>query len=436
MANKLELVLQDALSKAVGLPDQRYTLVINYRGFQMRSLSVVSYRHCENYLDSIFDAIIVDAVFSIKDYSGIMMSGHEDITAILESNGYDGGCAKRSKYRAILLNSDDQRTEGNSDLANSLDVADSQSFATASFQLIDTAAYDIRMRQVGGIFKNTTAANVLKYILSKNMLKGQYSNQENITSINFDNNVYPKVYDTIVIPEGTKLVSVGDYLHNRYGVFTAGFGIYLKSRKWYVYSPYNVVKSKQSVEKIIFINAPVNKYGGSERNYFVDNKTITIIGTGETKMLKTADDAALNEGTGTRFADASQLMEFGALDPTDQKPKMHPKDYMTEYKGVKYNNPFNNTQMVEGRFSSNAAVQSSKMASLAGTIVNSVWENGTMDVFTPGMPVEFIYSKDGNVLKHPGTLLKAELVSQVPANGMVEPRHKNMVALSIFLKPH
>lgn len=434
MANKLDMVIKHALDGAVGLPDMRYILTVNFRGYQMRSISVVSYRHSENYIDNIFEAVMVDAIFSASDYSGIMMSGHEDITAILETVPYAGGTSTRNKYRAILLNSDDQRIEGNTDTSSNLDTINTQSFAVASFQLMDTAAYDLRMRQVGGIFTNVTPSEVLKFILSKNMLHANYSNQENISSISFDDECYPKKYSSVVIPEGTKLVAVGDYLQEKYGIYTTGFGIYLKNKRWFVYSPYNVVKGKRQIKKLVLINAPVNKYSGVEHNFKVEGNTITIVCTGETSMLKTSDTDAMNKGTGTRFADASKLISFGTSDPTDPKPSMHPKEYISEYKGIEYNNSFNNTQMVQGRFSSNPAVPSSKMAASAGTIINTVWNNGLISMLTPAMPVEFIYGKDDKTYTLKGTLLKAELVSSVPSGGIVEPRHRNTVTLSIFLK--
>lgn len=433
MANKLDIVLAGVFEGAVGLPDLKYVLHINYRGHVMTSHAVVSFRRSEDYLENIFTAILVDAVFSAVDYSGIMMAGHEDLTAVLEVTGYTGGVIYRNKYRAVLLNSDDQRIEGNTDSVQSLDVVNEQSIATASFQLIDIAAYDIRMRQVGGIFTNTTAANVLKYILSKNMLKGDYSKSSAVSSINVDSDSFQKVYKQIVIPEGTKLISVGDYLQEHYGIYNTGFGIYLKNSNWYVYPSFNVDKFKKAAEKLIIVNAPSNKYRTPERNFKVDGSTISVVCTGETAMVRATDAAVLNHGTGTRYADVSKLMDFDFNE--DDKPKMQPDAYMTEYQGVDYNNSYKNIQTVKGRFSSNPAVQASNLAATAGIIITTVWEHGRIDILTPGMAVEYVYGVDDQVARLKGTLLKAELISSIPNNGIVEAKHRNVVSLSIFLKP-
>lgn len=431
---KMENILKEALRKAKSFPDMRYTLHLTVGDLQFKSVAVVSYRHTEDYVNNIFDAIIVEALFTSSQFAGVMMYGHENMKATLEAEPYDGGKSITTHYRAILLNNVDQRVEGNTDLLNSMDKIESQSFATASIQLYPVAAYDMRMRQVGGIFKRSTASDILKYVISKNMLHSSYSNEASVSSITFDDDVFPKQYSQLVIPDGTKLTMVGDYLHEHYGIFNNGFGMYLKNRCWYVYAPYNVDKFKRPVDRLVIMNAPANKYRNIEENFFIEGSTVTVIATGETSMLKTSDRDALNHGTGVRFADSGNLMDHSTSDAVNEKPKVLPQDYVTEYTGVNYKNSMKNTPMIDGRFSANPAIQSSKMAASAGTIIQTKWENGNLDLVKPGMAVEFWYGKDDRAYNMRGTVLKADLVSTIPTGGFIEPRHRNVVVFSIFLK--
>lgn len=431
---KFEAVLSNFFSTAKSMPDMNYEIHIHVGDMSAKAVAVVEYRVVEDYVANIFEAIVTSALFTVFDYSALMMAGHEDMYATVISRPYDGGKAFRTKYRAILLNSGDQRVEGNTDLVNNIGKLDQQSFATATFQLISPAAYDIRMRGAGGVFKDTDATSVLKYILSQNMLADSYSKEEAIQSITFDAHPFPTRYSRIVVPDGTELTKLGDYLQDHYGVYGTGFGIFLKDRSWYVYSPYNYDKGKESIDKLIIFNAPPNKYSGIPENILIEGNTVKIAASGDTSMIKTSDTNALNSGTGRRFADSTMLMEYDSNDPANEKPKLEPHRYMTEYTGVEYKNQFKNTKMVDGRFSSNPAKVSSEMAASAGIIVTTVWQNGIMDCLIPGMPVEFIYGVDMDVVTLKGTLLRAEMHSHIPTGGIVEPRHRNSIALSIFLK--
>lgn len=430
MATQFDAMLSQYLSQVEGLPDLDYRAVLSVGSYQIEALRVIAKTERENYLNSMFEEIIVTAVFEPSAYTEIILHGHEDMSMTLITKSFGTNLSKKRTYRAVLVNNRNVKLEGNVQSVDEIRIADQQSISTVQFQLIDPAAYNLRLQEVGGIFKTANTMQVLKYYLSKIRLVDQYAKQSSVAAITSDAVYQTKSFREIVIPEGTKLQALPDLLQRRYGVFNQGMGCFLKNRCWYIFAPYSIAKQTADVDKLVLINVPPTKYRNLERNFVAKGRTYTILCTGETTHQRRSDSEALNLGTGVRYGDTTQLMS--GMSDVSGAPKLTPKAYMSEYRSSNYKNDYNHTPMAG--MVDNPAWYASQLAARGGDIVTVTWERGTTDILTPGMPVRFITAYNDGIKELSGTLLGVEAISSVPLGGMVETRHTTQVRMTLFLK--
>ena len=430
MAIQFDAMLSQYLAQVEGLPDLDYRAILSVGSHQIEALRVIAKTERENYLNGMFEEIIVSLVFEPSAYTEIILHGHEDMSLTLITKSYGTNLSKKRTYRAILVENRNVKLEGNVQSVDEVQLADKQSLSVVNFQLIDPAAYNLRLQEVGGIFKNANTMTTLKYFLSKIRLVDDFAKQSSVAAITADSTYQVKPFQQLVIPDGTKLQALPDLLQRRYGVFNQGIGCFLKNRCWYIFAPYSIAKATVDVDKLVLLNVPPSKYRNLERNFVTKGRTYTILCTGETQHQKRSDSDALNLGTGVRYADSTQLLS--AMTDNSSSPKLTPKSYMTEYRASNYKNDYGHTPMAG--MIDNPAWYASQLAARGGDIMTVTWERGTTDILTPGMPVQFITPYNDGIKQLSGTLIGVEAFSQVPLGGMVETRHTTQVVLTLFLK--
>ena len=430
MAIQFDAMLSQYLAQVEGLPDLDYRAILSVGSHQIEALRVIAKTERENYLNSMFEEILISLVFEPSAYTEIILHGHEDMSLTLITKSYGTNLSKKRTYRAILVENRNVKLEGNVQSVDEVQLADKQSLSVVNFQLIDPAAYNLRLQEVGGIFKNANTMSTLKYFLSKIRLVDDFAKQSSVAAITADSTYQAKAFQQLVIPDGTKLQALPDLLQRRYGVFNQGIGCFLKNRCWYIFAPYSIAKATADVDKLVLLNVPPSKYRNLERNFVTKGRTYTILCTGETRHQKRSDTDALNLGTGVRYADSTQLLS-GMTDKSSS-PKLTPKGYMTEYRSSNYKNDYDHTPMAG--MNNNPAWYASQLAARGGEIMTVTWERGTTDILTPGMPVQFITPYNDGIKQLSGTLIGVEAFSQVPLGGMVETRHTTQVVLTLFLK--
>ena len=430
MAIQFDAMLSQYLAQVEGLPDLDYRAILSVGSHQIEALRVIAKTERENYLNSMFEEIIISLVFEPSAYTEIILHGHEDMSLTLITKSFGTNLSKKRTYRAILVENRNVKLEGNVQSVDEVQLADKQSISVVNFQLIDPAAYNLRLQEVGGIFKNANTMSALKYFLSKVRLVDDFAKQSSVAAITADTTYQAKTFQQLVIPDGTKLQALPDLLQRRYGVFNQGMGCFLKNRCWYIFAPYSIAKATVDVDKLVLLNVPPSKYRNLERNFVTKGRTYTILCTGETQHQKRSDSDALNLGTGVRYADSTQLLS-GMTDKSSS-PKLTPKGYMTEYRASNYKNDYDHTPMAGMIY--NPAWYASQLAARGGDIMKVTWERGTTDILTPGMPVQFITPYNNGIKQLSGTLIGVEAFSQIPLGGMVETRHTTQVVLTLFLK--
>lgn len=426
----IDQVLSEHLKRAVGFPQLDITATVVVGGVSFEAMAVVAITRRERYIDDVFEDSTITLATTPSQYTELIQNGHENITIVVNRRPYSGGTIVSNRYRAVLKNYTDTKLEGNQAHSNESGEADKMSFSTVSFQLIPISAYDLRLREVGGIFRDAMAYQVIEYFLSKLLLKDTYSREEYVGRIETDKGMLDKRYSALVVKEGIPLLSMVDYIDHHYGVSTAGIGWFLKRQVWYVFRPYDTLKYQEDVEKLTVINAPPSRYSQLEKNYTKIGKTLTVACTGETRHIKHSDMQALNGGVGLRFASLDAIMPTGESNSL----VVDPKDYITSVRTRDYGNEYNRVATSSERFTDNIGKELSKLAFQAGEVVETIWENGSIDLLVPGMATKFIFEKNGKLMTMHGTLLSAEELTNIPHGGLIDRRYVANVKLTLFLK--
>jgi len=426
--------LDQCISESTGMPEFNFSAEIAVGTYRYNAMNVVSVTKRQMYLQDMFETAMISLTMQPSEYTELVLYGHEDMAIKLSQTPYTGGETITRTYRAVLTKHQDAQLEGNVANIGEAGLQDQMSISVVTFQLLSEAAFNLRLREVGGIFQSVTAASVLKHLLATTRLVDKFSESDSVATVTVDANVSTRVFNSIKLPEGLPFLAMADYLQDKYGLFSQGMGCFLKDRSWYVFAPFGLAKQTTDVFRLVVFNAPSGKYRSLDRNLKIVGKTMTVVATGFTNQAKNSDKEAMDGGTGVRYGHLRAIDSGTSSSDETVDPTRTPANYMTEYRSSTYNNPYQKTATSKHRFSDNPLKESSNLARRGGDIVTVVWEQGTMDLLVPGMPVTFHYGKNGKIQTKKGTLIGAEMTSNIPLGGLIEPKHHTTVKLTMFLK--
>jgi hypothetical protein len=422
------------LTRAVSLPSFRYDAEVSVSGMRFKSVAVTALTERHLYLENLFEDIQVTVAMQASHYTELVLHGHEDMTMKLTQRPYEGGTPYTKEYHAVIISHQDGKRDGNITDVAEPGALDLTTFSVITFQLITSAAFDLRLREIGAIYPNCCAVDVLRHYLAKTRLHDRLSQTEAVATVTVEPGASQRKFNPIKIPEGTRFMAFPDYLQREYGIYAQGLGCFLRGLEWHIFAPFNITKRDYDIPRLVVFNAPPARYRDVPKNFHIVGKTVTVIATGETKHRRYSDEDALNGGTGVRYADMRSINgNTSTSDPTVD-PERLPEQYMTEYRGSRHLKDIQNTVTSSTRFSDNPLVIASVMAQRGGEVVDVTWLHGTLEPLRPGMPTTFYYGANGVLKQRYGTLLSAELVSSIPQKGFIEPEHRNVVRLSLFLK--
>lgn len=434
MRSAFQIMLEDNINKCVSFPKLKYRLTFILNGMNIQAVNVSDLVIIEDYITNLFTTGFIEVTVEPSVYHTVLQYARSNIQLKLDTFVSSGsGVVRTDYYYGFLLDTSNPQLDSNVAALQDIDRMDATSLMSISLQIIEPSCYYLMGNEIDGcMFNNATASDVYKYILSQQMLREDFSSDKAIGSITFDSETVNTTYSVIEIEDGTPFVNIGDELQRIYGIYNQGFGVFLKNLQWQIFAPYNLKKDITNVERLVIINAPKNRYKNTEATYFREGNTHTIIATGDTRSSNLVNDT-VNSGVGSRFADPNKLVDGFSKGSVD-RPKLDPKDYMTEYQGVHYNNPVKHTVSATNMFESNPSVVSSKLAASGGYIITVEWDHGMIEPLIPGMPVKYIFEANRNLQQWRGTLIGASMVSAPNGSTLVDAHFNNIVKLTLFVK--
>lgn len=390
----------------------------------------------QNYSDVIMVRLLVPAgKYAFKIYPN---QTNMDITIIkqpLMETGDTNNTAQpvqQQRFTATMVDKGDPSVAGNGRNSISEDDLDRTTFVEIDFQLVDKALEQARMKTYGNIFRYMTNEDVIKHVLTEQSVNILVDNQQAILGVDMVDADNTTVRDHVVIPQGTKLIAVPKYIHEKCGgVYGAGMGYYLQDGYWHVYPCYDPTRYAQATKTCTIIIIPENKYPNLERTFRQEGDNLVILATGQVKTKNGSESAQLTHGNGMRFADASKLME-GFTTTSNNKTLAARGASNSEFVSVQRPNGMNNVQVSPNRITANPYLEYSVLAQRNGGLIGLVWEHSDPSLILPGMLTRILYLSDDAIEQQYGVILKAHHSVQMAAPGMTVARHVTRSALSVF----
>lgn len=419
-----------------------WTAEIHVNNITYLPLNLLSIDFLTDYETRYADEIIVELMipggtyakrmYPFKDQIDITLHKHP-LAEIADVANVDSPI-ETERYSATLIDTGNPLLESNGMNSPDEEAMNLGNIFNIKFQLVNKSLEQLRMISVGGIYRNVEVGDVVKGILTKESMKVEVDGNRLLKGVDMVQPANTKKRDHVVIPQGTKLVDIPEYVHYKCGgIYNSGIGYYLQGDHWYIYPCYDTTKFNESVSTMTVINVPTNKLPGIERTYRKDGSTTVILATGEIKFRDDSEVQQLNLGNGTRFADATKFMN-GFTDTVNNKTMAKRGSNNSELLSDVRKNGNNNVQLSSNSINANVYVEYSKLARRQGSFLSFVWENSNPTIIFPGMPVKILYLEGEDINEVDGVLLKAHHYVQTKGEGMMSGRHISRSVISVFVK--
>lgn len=378
----------------------------------MKVVSIREYRDYEaDHAPEFHLEVMIDAAVyynQILPYKqNLIITLRQTPTTELSGNAAPGMSARYQRYRGISKDNVDPKTLSNTQTATGDNATALSTPGKFTFQLMDFAFEQLRQFQTGGIYRLARLDELIRTMLGGQSmsLKLDYDVAVKGVDIVKIDNTQPQ--DPVVIPQGTRLVDLADYLQAEYGIYNNDLGVFYQSPYWYIYPLFDTTRFDTNSRNLTIANIPKYKFPGTERTYKQVNGQVYVLATGDTKMLDMSEAQQMNFGNGARFAKASQIAEGFASTSKGRATAtraLNNNEVLTTQRDTGLN-----FAPVSGKITDNSYVELSKVAARNGKIVQVTWENSNFDLLYPGMPVHFMYpTANEEIADLYGTVLKIE----------------------------
>lgn len=338
------------------------------------------------------------------------------------------------RYTATMIDKGNPLLEANGMNSPSEEALNLTNVFEIQFQLANKALEQLRMITVGGIFRRCTGEDVIKAVMTRESQRVKVDGIRLPQGVNMVPAKNKTVRDHVIIPQGTRLVHVPDYIHHKCGgIYSAGMGYYLQGDYWYVYPCYDTQRLNQARTTLTIVNVPKNKLPGVERTYRQNGNNWVVLATGEVQLRNDTDSQQLNFGNGVRFADATAFMEsFSSTN--NNKTLVSRGANNSEFISVARDNGNNNVQLSDNPINANPYQEYSKLARRQGNFLSLVWENSQPSLIFPGMMVKVLYLEENEIREVEGVILRTHHYTHLKGDGMMAPRHVTNTMLGVFIQ--
>ena len=408
-------------------------------------MKVVSIDIVRDYVKNIGDDVRIEFIIALGDYvydiypyrTNLEVSISRQLLTETGASVAANSGADVERFKAIFLE------ENKVIKGTEYDNADKQSMnsvemVTVHLQLLNRSLEVMRIKTVGGIFKNVTAGDAIKALVGGEAIKIKIDGKPAIGAIDIvppDNN---EIRKNLIIPDGTHVTSIPTMLQERLGgVYSGAIGTYLqpynKINTMFVYPLFKTNKMTDNTPKLVFFSIMKSKYPALERTYKTDGLVTFIIGTGNKAYKDDAENNFMDKGVGFKMVDARAITKKPVIMTTDG-PVGSRVQLNTEVAVKSRDDGLNYVPFADQQISANQFTQYSRVNQKAGGIVNFVWENADYTLIYPGMPCKLVFMENTNQVELHGVVLFAHVLVQMNGKGMQNSSHNTTVNLNLFLE--
>lgn len=337
------------------------------------------------------------------------------------------------RYTATIFNKHDANKAINLTDAVSEELLNVSDLVEVQLQLLNKAIEQLRIMPIGGVYRKCTAEDLLVTCIQNAYRHLDVEEERLPIGVDINGVSNTEIQETFVIPHGTRLMDLPDYIQNEVGgVYNSGMGSFIKGEFWYIYPKYNTVRFGETQRTLTIIRVPPNKLPSSERTYRVTNDTIMILCTAEGDKYDLSEIEQLNSGNGTRFASASHFLElFNTTE--DNRTTASRGARVNEFLGQYRSTDINHAPVSSDRITANPYKHLANITKRQGNIISLVWENSDMDLILPGMLVKILTLEDEEVVEYSGVLLRSYHGVSLRGKGLTGRTYITRTVFNIFV---
>lgn len=336
------------------------------------------------------------------------------------------------RFRAVLKQANDPAMEANArEMIDEFNM-DIQNFEVVEFQLFSKAMEQFSMRSVGGIYRKTKVADLIRSILLNQSQAVTVEEDYMPAGVDMVEPGDEQVRDHIVLPHGTMAYDAPGYIHRHCGgVYPAGMAYYFQDDFWYVFPPWDYKNFDTASRQLVILVVPENKMPGIDNTYLVEGSVVTIVVTGGLALDDKSDLQKRASGNGLRVADASKFFEDG-VQVAGNKALVSRGKVNNEFLSSKQKSEYNNVHVAPERISANTMYQAGLLAAKEGVHLQLAWHNADPALIRPGMQAQIHYYKEGSIRQTSAVVVGAQVATSYEGQGLVTGRYNRNVGLHLF----
>lgn len=344
------------------------------------------------------------------------------------------------EYKAIPFDTGDATVNQANASAATKDTANLSTANVYTFQLIDPVVEQLRLVQIGGIYRAQTPGDLLRALLTHYSQRLEFPADQKPLGVGMvaPNNQEQRL--TTIIPHGSPLVDQRDgteglarrLQYREGGIYNGGIAAFYQSRHWYVFPPFDVTRWETAKRKLTIANIAEKDLRQPERSYRDDGNNVYIIATGQVNYKDQSEHEQLNSGNGTRWSNSSKVFN-GMLSGDGNTAKADRSSVMTEIVGDPNPQKLAYAPMAKQTISSNSCAQMTPLTFKRGSMIQLTWEHANLEILYPGMPARVLYERQGVIEMLDGVLVGAEISSAPTGKIGAKEGWLTNAALSLFV---
>lgn len=338
------------------------------------------------------------------------------------------------RYRAIPPGDTDPTMVGTNSAMADLTTKDSINMVELKFQLLDPGFAILRNELVSDHLLLVTLRDALHYQLTKFGEQLGLTGADAFRGVDIEEPLdNTRVFAVIIIPP-SKLIKLAEWMQedDQFGMYSKGMGSYYRKGMWYIYPLLKIGRYENARKVANIYRLPQDVFPTLKNTWYVDDKVLTILGTGGGDNVDGSDILKMNKGSGKRVVNSDSMMgETGRYFAKGQALTTR-EDSLSEYKTSERSSgeelvPFHDKP------TNNLCRLLSQNAFADGSIVSINWHNSDVDQLVPGMPCRFYFMHGSDTLMYrEGTVISARGETQRDTQS-VEPVFREHAYLELFI---
>lgn len=261
---------------------------------------------------------------------------------------------------------------------------------------------------ISGTYKNITIDKLLMTELYNRANATKITGTEIKPSVDVAKVANTTVYGHIIIPTGTKLFNLANFLQDGvYGIYTGGvstyFQYYNKKPTIFVYPLYDNERFNNSEKKLMVYNSNTHKLTFIDNTYMVDGDILKIIANGDVTVIDNGENDLISEGGSFTSSDPYAMNKQSSVVSSDKMVVDHNEQIQTN-NAKERRDGVNKTRYVSSE--SNKFKQATVVNKSLQAIYQIKWRYSNIDLIYPGMPTCYIYEDiEKGIIRLNGTVI-------------------------------